>query len=313
MPRKRKGNPVHGWVVLDKPYGLGSTSAVAGLLFGVMSVLSACNNGQRTVPDIPVLSKAASNVSDEIAADAKLSSLETECAVVKGVEEVLSDETPPIIIIGEVHGYKGAPSLVKALLCNAAKRGLKAHLALEYSSSDEIAAQEFIKSRGSQTDYKAILSDSRWLSLSDGRHTSATFGLLEYVQALPREEKIGVSYFVPTSNEIKALNLSRDFTRNYEIALADNLKSIFKKYSPDKMFVLTGNLHAMKGEAKFGGESYLTMANYFMKNEALSLNISNALVSQFSVTITPDEEGRYDGVYNVVNDAAAPAMTSPFK
>jgi len=28
MPRKRKGNPVHGWVVLDKPYGLGSTSAV---------------------------------------------------------------------------------------------------------------------------------------------------------------------------------------------------------------------------------------------------------------------------------------------
>jgi len=28
MPRKRKGNPVHGWVVLDKPYELGSTSAV---------------------------------------------------------------------------------------------------------------------------------------------------------------------------------------------------------------------------------------------------------------------------------------------
>jgi len=28
MPRKRKGNPVHGWVVVDKPYGLGSTKAV---------------------------------------------------------------------------------------------------------------------------------------------------------------------------------------------------------------------------------------------------------------------------------------------
>ena len=28
MARKRKGNPVHGWVVLDKPYSLGSTSAV---------------------------------------------------------------------------------------------------------------------------------------------------------------------------------------------------------------------------------------------------------------------------------------------
>ena len=28
MARRRKGNPIHGWVVLDKPYGLGSTSAV---------------------------------------------------------------------------------------------------------------------------------------------------------------------------------------------------------------------------------------------------------------------------------------------
>lgn len=28
MARRRKGNPVHGWVVLDKPYGLSSTSAV---------------------------------------------------------------------------------------------------------------------------------------------------------------------------------------------------------------------------------------------------------------------------------------------
>ncbi len=28
MSRKRKGNPVHGWVILDKPYGLGSTQAV---------------------------------------------------------------------------------------------------------------------------------------------------------------------------------------------------------------------------------------------------------------------------------------------
>ena len=31
MPRKRKGNPVHGWVVLDKPLGLGSTQAVGKL------------------------------------------------------------------------------------------------------------------------------------------------------------------------------------------------------------------------------------------------------------------------------------------
>src|SRR4051812_48782601 len=31
MGRRKKGNPVHGWVVLDKPLGLGSTQAVAAI------------------------------------------------------------------------------------------------------------------------------------------------------------------------------------------------------------------------------------------------------------------------------------------
>ncbi|MYJ70952.1 MAG: tRNA pseudouridine(55) synthase TruB, partial [Rhodospirillaceae bacterium] len=29
MARKRRGRPVHGWVNLDKPVGIGSTRAVA--------------------------------------------------------------------------------------------------------------------------------------------------------------------------------------------------------------------------------------------------------------------------------------------
>ena len=31
MGRRKKGNPVHGWVILDKPLGLGSTQAVAAV------------------------------------------------------------------------------------------------------------------------------------------------------------------------------------------------------------------------------------------------------------------------------------------
>jgi tRNA pseudouridine55 synthase len=29
MGRRKKGDPVSGWIVLDKPYGLGSTPAVS--------------------------------------------------------------------------------------------------------------------------------------------------------------------------------------------------------------------------------------------------------------------------------------------
>jgi tRNA pseudouridine55 synthase len=31
MARRKKGNPVHGWVILDKPLGMGSTQAVAAI------------------------------------------------------------------------------------------------------------------------------------------------------------------------------------------------------------------------------------------------------------------------------------------
>jgi len=31
MARKRKGNPVHGWINFNKPYGMGSTQAVGKL------------------------------------------------------------------------------------------------------------------------------------------------------------------------------------------------------------------------------------------------------------------------------------------
>src|ERR1700760_2631416 len=31
MGRRKKGNPVHGWVILDKPQGMGSTQAVAAV------------------------------------------------------------------------------------------------------------------------------------------------------------------------------------------------------------------------------------------------------------------------------------------
>src|SRR5476649_3046836 len=31
MGRRKKGNPVHGWVILDKPQGLGSTQAVGAV------------------------------------------------------------------------------------------------------------------------------------------------------------------------------------------------------------------------------------------------------------------------------------------
>ena len=79
------------------------------------------------------------------------------------------------------------------------------------------------------------------------------------------------------------------------------------------MIVLSGNLHAMRGEARFGGATYLTMASHFSPKEAVTLNTSNILDSQFNITLTPDVEGRYDGTYRVENDDAAPAVPSPFR
>ena len=128
---------------------MGKLTAATFLIGMVLSVLSACNNSQNAAPTI--------SDSDDIATVVKSASVETECVVVKGVDKILSDKAPPIIIVGENHGYKGAPSLVKALLCHATKRGINAHLALEFSRNGEAQAQSFIKSNGSKADYRTCL------------------------------------------------------------------------------------------------------------------------------------------------------------
>ena len=245
----------------------------------------------------------------------------TDCAAIEDLDAVLSEQAPPLIIIGEVHGRTGAPALVKALLCHSVSRGLKTHLALELPKDRENHALSFIRSDGGGGAYQSFLSDSRWLSLGDGRRTVETFGLLEYLRAeraahiaeLRGQLKIGLSYFAPSAQQIKNLAGDKQTAQSYEIILKDHLNTALEVHRPAKMIVLAGNLHASRDDVTFGGESYKTMASYFGADEALTLNIHPELRPVMTLNIVTDSEARYDGTYSVVTDEMAQAVPSPFR
>jgi len=243
------------------------------------------------------------------------------CQSVEGIEAFLSSNTPPLLIIGEVHGRTGAPTLIKAILCHSLQRGLKTHLALELPKERESYARAFIRSDGGRAARQNILSDSRWLSLGDGRRSDATFALLEYL----REQRLNymacshgmqaikLSYFGPSTEQLKALSANEYFGREYEITLKDNLIKAFEAQKSDKMIVLAGNLHASRSVTKFGDEEFKTMASYLSPNMALTFDMDVNLNPVMKMRLTSKDDNRFNGVYVVVNDDAAQAVPSPFR
>lgn len=243
-----------------------------------------------------------------------------DCPIIEGAEAVLSPENPAIILIGEVHGYIGAPALVKALLCHSQRRGLKTHLALELPKDREKYAVNFIRSDGGRRARQAFLSDSWWLSRGDGRRSAAVFDLIDYARTqyqrslLTRgsQEQIGLSYFAASSAQITEMRDQSGFNQLYETALSDHLKHAFDMHNPDKMIVLTGNLHAQRGVATFGGEKYRLMAGLLLRDDIMTFNISRSLTDHMKITMSQAADADYDGVYHVVADNLAAVLASPF-
>lgn len=254
----------------------------------------------------------AENIKDRPQAQSAATPNLQTCQIVENLELVLDSEAPPIVLIGEVHGYTGAPALVEAILCHARKTGLKTQLAMELPKDREAIAHDFIRSTGDKKAYRAILSDSRWTSPGDGRRTASSFRLLEYLREQAGDNKTRLTYFVPAEPKVRAMMQGMSFTDAYEIVLADNLKADFKQNKPDKMVVLTGNLHASRGQNTFAGERYLTMASYFDADEAISFNISLQAAPVMSLKLL-DKEPTYDGVYFVPDDEKAKMMPNTFR
>jgi hypothetical protein len=234
------------------------------------------------------------------------------CPNVENVEELLAS-SKPIIIVGEIHGYNESPKLVEALICHSLKANYKTLFGIEISQDRAEDIRDYVNSSGNNVARKKILSDSRWLSLGDGRQSQASFDILELIRDYKSENlPITIMSFVPSDAALKTLLESPKFSTAYEKSLAENIMDSFELQNPEKMIVLSGNLHAKNGDGNFAGETYPLMATYMSADQTMTLNVSK-IRKPMAITLYDAPLEGFDGVYHVPDLTRAVPVKNPFR
>lgn len=205
------------------------------------------------------------------------------CPVIDGVENLLSDGGPEVIIVGEMHGMAEPPAFVKALTCHSLSRGHKTALALEMSDSNGIL-EKYLTSDGGDIATKSLFEGGMWKSeFTDGRSSEAMLELVDYAREVSQTNNLSVIKFKADDLNFN-LFLSKnpdtgedDFDQNgysaaYEKAMAVNILSGATKTGADKTIVLVGNVHARRSNVTFGELDYPAMAANMPKPRSITLN-----------------------------------------
>lgn len=198
---------------------------------------------------------------------------QADCPEIQGLDYLLSDAAPEIIVIGESHGMVQPPELVKALTCHSEKRGYRTALALEISDEKNLY-KDYLESDGTESDKSALFEDWMWKGLfTDGRSSDAMLGLIDYARVRSQvNSDFSVIFFKPSGKGIdKNLNRSQR-SQIYEKQMAQNILDGADQSGAQKTFVLVGNLHARRGRYSYNDLEYDLMALHLPKNKAITLD-----------------------------------------
>ena len=240
------------------------------------------------------------------------SNAKLNCPVVENVDKLLAS-SESIIIVGEVHGYVEPPKLIEALICHSLKANYRTVFGIEISQDRAKDINDYVNSSGDTYAKNKILSDSRWLSIGDGRQTQATFDILNSVRNYRSHDyPISTMSFVPSNADLNSLLAQPNFSAAYEKSLAKNITDSFEMQQPDKMIVLVGNLHAKNGEGKFAGQTYPLMATHMKATQTITLNVMKT-DKPMAITLFGEPQDGFDGVYHVPDWNKAPPVEDPFR
>ncbi|WP_156457730.1 DUF6624 domain-containing protein [Altererythrobacter sp. Root672] len=186
------------------------------------------------------------------------------CAPIPGWEQVVAKQEVRWIVIGEIHGTNEIPAaFVDAVCLTSITRPLV--VALEQSSSDQVAIDEFIRSDGSAEATQRFRSAAMWnMPIKDGRSSEAYFRLFRTLRQMSSEGRIiSVVAFQPSAFS------ERPTPAKYEEAMAELLKGAAA--GDATVIALVGNLHAMLDETPWEPK-YLAMAAHLPREATVTLN-----------------------------------------
>ncbi len=150
-----------------------------------------------------------------------------------------------LLVLGELHGTRETPLLVRALLEHYVAQGVPVRLALELPVAENAALETYITSTGDAAAGRALRTTNYWKvkdHLHDGRRSEDMLDLIEAVRRLRAEgHDITVAGFDRTPNPADDAPGTRD---------ANMAKELRDRYAElpahGRLLVLTGNMHGMR-------------------------------------------------------------------
>lgn len=148
-----------------------------------------------------------------------------------------------LLVLGEYHGTRETPLLVRQLVDDYSRDGTPVVLALELPRSEDAALAAYLASEGDADAMKALRSGRYWSVIGDrhdGRRSHDMLELIEAVRALRVQGRavqvIGYDLVVSTRGN-----------QNRDDAMAANLRQAYAQLPGNaRLLVLTGNVHAMR-------------------------------------------------------------------
>lgn len=155
-----------------------------------------------------------------------------------------------LLIVGEMHGTKESPELVRMLIDKAAAHR-PIRLGLEMPVSGQAAMEVFLHSSGTAADRERMLQSPFWAS-KDGRSSTAMLQLIDRVRAL-RSTGGDVDIFFMEPDYSAKLIEEQGSMAFKEGSMAKSIRHVLDAGAADQWVIaLMGNVHSRYGDSLNG-------------------------------------------------------------
>lgn len=200
-----------------------------------------------------------------------------------GSESLLSD-SPPCVLIGEMHGTNEIPPLVAVLARTLAKQR-ETVLCLEVAASEQPRLDRFLQSRGDEQAVADLLAGPHWVA-RDGRASTGYLAMLQLIRQLVADGRDVRVVAIDIDQDAELAARTAPFTmeealelgRKRDKQMADNVLAVTKKQPQANLLVLVGNVHANTNEGAPWDEEYKPMGSHLKKTlpKLVSLNFQSS-------------------------------------
>ncbi len=180
-------------------------------------------------------------------------------------------EAHRLILLGELHGTRQPPAIVRQLATQFASVG-PVLVGLEILDSEQPAIDRYLASDGGPRARKQLLAGEFWqkpVASSDGRRNADMIGLIDSLRRLRHEGRDVAVLAFDGVLDGSGGSQARD------VAMAGRIRAAFGRFPRGRMLALAGNVHAMHHKPGYAPpEMQDPMGSYLADLHPFAVNIT---------------------------------------